>query len=115
MPVLLTAILSAASHYFRIDVSSHIGQLAEQNVNQAIACGDHDIHLVQALIVLIVWMKTSDPTAYIKLGVMSRVLAQLRVEFPIQVPPPFANEEDERRSVDVDRTIFGGCHPFCFR
>lgn len=107
LPVLLTAILSASSRYFRVDVFSHISQLAEQNVNQALATGDHDLQLVQALIVMVVWLKGSDPTAYVKLGIMSRVLDELRVTFPAQPSAPFSNEDDERRSVDVDRTVFG--------
>lgn len=107
LPVLLTAILSVSSRYFRVDVFSHINQLAEQNVNQAIAAGDHDLQLVQALIVMVVWLKGSDPTAYVKLGIMSRVLNQLGVAFPAQSSVSFNNEDDERRAMDVDRTVFG--------
>lgn len=107
LPVLLTAILSASSRFFRVDVFSHINQLAEQNLSQAIATGDHDLQLVQSLIVMIVWLKGSDPTAYVKLGIMSRVLNELRVSFPAQPSAPFTNEDDERRTVDVDRTVFG--------
>lgn len=111
LPLLLAAILSAAARFFRADVYSQINHLAEQNINHAVANGDHDLQLVQALIVLIVWLKGSDHSAYAKLGIMSRILNELRVSFAVQSSAQASNEDDERRTVDVDRTIFGEPRP----
>lgn len=107
LPVLFTVIVAVSSRYLGVQSSPRIIDLAEKNMDTAISTGDHDLALVQAMLVNVVWLKESDPAVNIKLGIISRLLSQLQLVFFAQPPAPYVNDDEERKAVDIDRTVFG--------
>jgi hypothetical protein len=54
-------------------------------------------------LVLVLWKRPADRTAYYKMGLVSRLLAQLRVTW--DTDRTFSSIEEERAHVDVERTM----------
>lgn len=69
--------------------------------------GQYNLQLVQAICVVVYWKHPRDKTFYQKLGVASRLICELRYAWPADLSrqPPVASEDEERRRVDIERTV----------
>jgi len=106
-PPVFTAILATAARFFRPDLKDQLTLLNESLVMRALLSGDHNIELIQALMVMIYWRRQPDDrTMYVKLGMACRLLSELHIEWP-QGPIHLAQtEEEQRRRVDRERTFY---------
>lgn len=103
---LFSSVMFVAARFFHPDLSEVVLDLAETNINRALRRDDVDITLCQALMVLVLWKRPKDRSAYYKLGLVTRLLAQLRVVWDTN--KVFASLEEERVHVDVERTMYSG-------
>ncbi|BEJ17735.1 hypothetical protein CspHIS471_0700030 [Cutaneotrichosporon sp. HIS471] len=102
-PPLFAAIISAASRFLHPSLAEITLDLAETNIARALRRDDVDIELVQAIMVLVLWKRPADRSAYYKLGLVARLLAQLRVRW--DTDQTFSSLEEERAHVNVERTM----------
>lgn len=102
---LFNAVMYASARFFAPKVADAIYEMASTMINRALQDGFVDVTLVQALLVLVYWKKPQDPTAYHKLGLATRLMCQLRVEWDLN-PDPSAAHEDESAKVDAERTAY---------
>jgi hypothetical protein len=100
---LFGAVMFVASRFFQPELVEVLLDLAETNINRAMRQDDVNIALCQALMVLVLWKRPSDRSAYYKLGLVSRLLVQLRVAWGTD--PVDTSLDAERASVDVERTM----------
>jgi hypothetical protein len=100
---LFAAVMAIAARYFHPDLAEVTLDIAETNIGRALRRDDVDMSLVQALLVLVLWKRPADRTAYYKMGLVSRLLAQLRVTW--DTDRTFSSIEEERAHVDVERTM----------
>lgn len=102
---LFNAIMYASARFFAPNVADALYEMSTTMINRALQAGSIDIRLVQALLVLVYWKKPKDPTAYQKLGLATRLMCQLRVEWDLN-PDPTVSHEQERAKVDAERTAY---------
>lgn len=95
----------ASARFFAPNVADALFEMASTMANRALQAGTVDLALVQALLVLVYWKKPKDPTAYHKLGLATRLMCQLRVEWDVN-PDPSVPIEQERAKVDAERTSY---------
>jgi hypothetical protein len=95
----------ASARFFSPHVADALFEMALTMVLRALHHGGLDLTMVQALLVLVYWKKPKDPTAYHKLGLATRLMCQLRVEWDLN-PDPSITRDDERARVDAERTAF---------
>lgn len=105
--VLLTAIMYPAARFFRPDIEDAIHSLTEHLICRSIMQGRVDLQLVQAICVVVYWKHPRDKTFYQKLGIASRLICELRYSWPSDLTrrSPASSEEEERRQVDIERTV----------
>lgn len=109
--VLLSAIMYAASRFFRPDIEETILNLTEHMICRAYMQGNYNLQLVQAICVLVYWKHPRDRTFYQKLGMAARLVAELRYSWPtdLAAQQPATSEEEERQRVDIERTVHSEC------
>ncbi|GMK56152.1 hypothetical protein CspeluHIS016_0212080 [Cutaneotrichosporon spelunceum] len=100
---LFTAALFVAVRFFRPELTEVILDLAETNINRAMRRSHVHIPLVQALLLLVGWKRPQDRSAYYKIGLATRLLAQLRVSW--DTTREFTSVDEERAHVDMERTM----------
>jgi hypothetical protein len=98
----------AAGRFFRPDVADKCLDMTEVAIARHMKLGDIDIPLVQALLTIVYWKRPSDPTAYYKLGLATRMICQLGIAWDIEDwdPASVSSEEEERAKVDAERTVY---------
>jgi hypothetical protein len=76
-PILFTSILTAAAKFFRPEVYPMLHSHAQTLLNRAMANGDCNLYIVQAVLILIHWKTPTDRSAWVKLGFAIRLSYQL--------------------------------------
>lgn len=77
-PILFTAVLAAASKFFRRDVYPYLLAHAQTLFTRALNSGLCDTGIIQSLMILVYWKAPTDGTAWLKLGIAVRMGYQLR-------------------------------------
>ncbi|TXT07085.1 uncharacterized protein COLE_06416 [Cutaneotrichosporon oleaginosum] len=102
-PTLFAAVIAASARFFHPSLAEITLDLAETNIGRALRRDDIGIPLVQALMVLVYWKSIADRSAYHKIGLAIRLLAQLRISW--DTDREFTSIEAERAQVDAERTM----------
>ena len=84
--VLFSAILAAASKFFRKDLYQVLLAHTQQLLNRALAESCYDISLIQAIGLLVYWRETTDKSAFVKIGIAIRMCYQLGLYFSRDEP-----------------------------
>ena len=85
---LLTAVLAAASRFFRKDLAQALLDHAQTIINRELGAGTCDVGLIQALMILVYWKVPSDRSAWLKIGIAIRLAYQLQCNSAIPKPLP---------------------------
>lgn len=110
--ILFTAVLAASARFFRPDLAENLHSRADTLILRAVLGGLHDLQLVQAILVLVYWKRTPDDrTAYVRIGLACRLLCELRIAFPTPHLMNPMSDEEERRQVDSERTMYSELSP----
>jgi hypothetical protein len=107
-PALQTAILWAASRFFRPDLESALHRHAEFLINRATNSGLVDLQTLEAIHVLVIWKEPNDRSAYMKIGIAVRMAYQLGLDTARTTALP-QDEEEARSIVDAERTWISEC------
>lgn len=111
-PVLLTAILSAAALFLRPDIADQLRKLADLYITRKMLSSHYDLTLIQAILVLVYWKHPNDRTTYQKMGMAVRLVHELRMQRPSETTRTLKSpmtEDEERRKVDIERTVQCEC------
>lgn len=73
---LLTAVLVAASKFFRPDIYHQLLSHVQTLLNRAIGAGACDIGIIQCLLILVTFKAPTDRSAWIKIGMAIRLAYQ---------------------------------------
>ena len=90
-PALLTAVLAAASRFFRKDLAQTLLDHSQTIINRELGLGTCDIGLIQALMTLVYWKAPGDRSAWLKIGIAIRLAYQLQCNSAVCKPLPTAN------------------------
>jgi hypothetical protein len=107
-PALQTAILWAASRFFRPELETALHRHAEYLINRATNSGLVDLQTLQAIHVLVIWKEPNDRSAYMKIGIGVRMAYQLGLDTARSTALP-QDDEEARRIVDAERTWISEC------
>lgn len=92
--VLFSAVLAAASKFFRKDLYQVLLAHTQQLFNRALAESCYDISLIQAIGLLVYWRETTDKSAFVKIGIAIRMCYQLGLYFSQDAPVADSDTSD---------------------
>ena len=72
-PLLLTAIISAASKFFRPQYHRNLLEYTHVLLNRVVNAGECSIEAIQALLILVCFKEPTDKSAWIKIGMAVRL------------------------------------------
>jgi hypothetical protein len=101
-PVLLFAVLTASSKFFRRESYASVFFHTQAVVNRTVMAGGCNAGLVQSLMILTYWKSVTDRSPWTKLGLAIRLGYQMRWHVPRTGPLP----ADEHQA----RLVLVGCH-----
>ncbi|ORY27888.1 hypothetical protein BCR39DRAFT_536618 [Naematelia encephala] len=103
--ILFTAILAVSAKFFRPQIYPPLLTHAQTILNRAMAVGECDLGIVQALLILVYWKTPTDRSAWVKLGIGIRLGYQLGLHARRKTPLP-ADEMQARTIRAAERTWF---------